>query len=708
MFSKITKITRHIFFRKNIRYYILLFLLISSLLSAVFLAEFVRRHNHIQAVTSSFTEATIHLDNALTEALYNFMEINLHHYIKPSTFDQFFSEDKMDSTFFAKIKASAIDSIRLNKNLKNLILYRESDQALLSTLSIRTDFHPDNPAYTYIHMVLEKEDASEPGFVSTSDHDIFYYYPLYSQRFSTERIGFAMVQLRFPQEFFHIDVEQLHPNGTFLILNNNKICFAEGYNILSPSIIENEICVLPPQNRFFTYSDAGISSYNFYCVPSSNSDLSYIYYEPASTGIVALQQLFREDWIMPFLLICSTMFLFFLISIYLLAKTQHNAETTETPTPALLLPHQNSAEALFLMAKQPCFSALFIEHHNPEIDKTNILSTIYDICEKYLSGCQISYQLIPQSLYIHCYFNHSEYNNIRVISDSLKQILYNSIEGWQFNIYYTNPCSSAEEMLKEMQYLQYAFRYSQVFGYSKRFSNSWLKKCDTSTEAFDINTVETMQKFLNEKKLDELTLYLETQKQKITDLFGSTVEHFYSYNTLYQYMDNIFFVLKRYFLEKSYAHSITKLNMADAIQLYSGIESFTDFLIQGIKEYQEAGQNNSSHEKAFMDAIYQYIEQNLATVTLNSMAEHFHITAAHLSRTFKRYNEQNFSEYLSERKLQKAVLLLEQPSKISINDIAAELGYSTPSYFHTKFKEYYGITPSAYRKSRLTSSEQKA
>ena len=143
--------------------------------------------------------------------------------------------------------------------------------------------------------------------------------------------------------------------------------------------------------------------------------------------------------------------------------------------------------------------------------------------------------------------------------------------------------------------------------------------------------------------------------------------------------------------------------MADAIQLYSGIESFTDFLIQGIKEYQEAGQNNSSHEKAFMDAIYQYIEQNLATVTLNSMAEHFHITAAHLSRTIKRYNEQNFSEYLSERKLQKAVLLLEQPSKISINDIAAELGYSTPSYFHTKFKEYYGITPSAYRKSRLES-----
>ena len=258
-------------------------------------------------------------------------------------------------------------------------------------------------------------------------------------------------------------------------------------------------------------------------------------------------------------------------------------------------------------------------------------------------------------------------------------------------------------MVKEMQYLQYAFRYSQVFGYSKRFSSEWLKKCDNSTAVFDTNTVETMQKLLNEKKLEELVLYLEAQKQKVTDLFSPTVKEYYSYNTLYQFMDNAFFVLKGYFLEKSFSHPTIKLNMADAIQIYSGTENFTDFLIQGINEYKEAGQNSSSHEKAFMDAIYQYIEQNLATVTLNSMAEHFHITSAHLSRTFKRYNDQNFSEYLSEKKLQKAVLLLEQPSKVSINDIATELGYSTPSYFHTKFKEYYGGTPSAYRKSRLTS-----
>ncbi len=702
MFSKITK---QILYRKDVRYYILLFLMISSILFAVFLAEFFTKHHHINQIISSINTSTSNIDNALTKTLYNFMDVNLYHYIKQSTFGQFFHETRTDETFFTQIRISAMDSIRLQRELKSLILFRESDQTLLSTLSVRTDFSSGNPAYTYINTVLESEDPCHPGFISTTDNDIFYYYPLYSQRSATERIGYAMAQLRFPKNFFHIDIEQLHPNGTFLILNNNQICYVEGYNILSREIIENEICVSPPPLQFFTYHNADISSYNFYCVPSKNFNLMYVYYEPAITGFTTLQLLFKENWIMPFLLICSTMFLFFLISIYLLSKIQNNPESTKKAIPESHLSFQDSAEALLPLAKQPYFSAILIEHHTPTANDADILPIICTNCEKYLAGCQISYQIIQKNCYVHCYFNHSEYNNIRVLSDSIKQVLYSSIDGWQFNIYYTPPYSSINEMLEELHYLQHAVQYSQVFGYAKRFSSEWLKKCDASTIAFDTNTVETMQKLLNEKKFDELIHYLEQQKAKMEELFSPIMKDFYSYNTLYQFMDNAFFALKGYFLEKAFSHPIANMNMANIIQLHSGVQKFTDFLIQGITDYKESGQNSSSHEKAFMDAVYLYIEQNLSTVTLNSMAEHFHITAAHLSRMFKRYNEHNFSEYLSEKKLQKAIILLEQPSKVSINDIAKELGYSTPSYFHTKFKEYYGITPSAYRKNWITSSQ---
>ena len=703
MFSKITKTTKNVFSRKDVRYYILLFLMISSILFAIFLAEFLTRRNHINQITTSINSSASNLDSALAETLYNFMDINLYHYIKQSTFGQFFHEPRTDETFFTQIRISAMDSIRLQRELKSLILFRESDQTLLSTLSVRTDFSTGNPAYAYLTAVFESEDPSKPGFISTDDN-VFYYHPLYSQRSSTERIGYAMAQLRFPKNFFHVDIEQLHPNGTFLILNNHQICFVEGYNILSREINENEICVSPPPLRFFTYDNADISRYNFYCVPSENSYLMYVYYEPAITGIAALQLLFREDWIMPFLLICSTMFLFFLISVYLLSKIQNSPESnkkTTTTSPSF----QDATDPFLSLAKHPYFSAILIEHHNPKSNQADIVPTICINCEKYLAGCQISYQIIQKNWYVHCYFNHSEHNNIRVLSDSIKQVLYNSIDNCQFNIYYTTPCSSINELLEEVQYLQHAVQYSQVFGYSKRFSSDWLKKCDTSTTIFDTNTVETMQKLLNEKKFDELIHYLELQKEKINELFSPIIKNHYSYYTLYQFMDNAFFVLKGYFLEKSFAHPITNMNMANVVPQYSGIQKFADFLIQGIMDYKETNQTSSSHEKAFMDAVYLYIDQNLSTVTLNSMAEHFHITAAHLSRMFKRYNEHNFSEYLSEKKLQKAIILLEQPSKVSINDISKELGYSTPSYFHTKFKEYYGITPSAYHKNWITLSQ---
>lgn len=86
------------------------------------------------------------------------MDVNLYHYIKQSTFGQFFHETRTDETFFTQIRISAMDSIRLQRELKSLILFRESDQTLLSTLSVRTDFSSGNPAYTYINTVLESED----------------------------------------------------------------------------------------------------------------------------------------------------------------------------------------------------------------------------------------------------------------------------------------------------------------------------------------------------------------------------------------------------------------------------------------------------------------------------------------------------------------------------------------------------------------------
>ena len=68
---------------------------------------------------------------------------------------------------------------------------------------------------------------------------------------------------------------------------------------------------------------------------------------------------------------------------------------------------------------------------------------------------------------------------------------------------------------------------------------------------------------------------------------------------------------------------------------------------------------------------------------------------------FKKNTGSNFSEYLSERKLEEAARLLVQEQKMKVGEISDMLGYGNPTYFLSRFKAKYGISPSAYRKEHL-------
>ena len=56
------------------------------------------------------------------------------------------------------------------------------------------------------------------------------------------------------------------------------------------------------------------------------------------------------------------------------------------------------------------------------------------------------------------------------------------------------------------------------------------------------------------------------------------------------------------------------------------------------------------------------------------------------------------SDYINNFKLETAKGMLEQ-TQLSISEIAYRNGFSSPNYFSTVFKNKYGITPNAYRKS---------
>ena len=92
---------------------------------------------------------------------------------------------------------------------------------------------------------------------------------------------------------------------------------------------------------------------------------------------------------------------------------------------------------------------------------------------------------------------------------------------------------------------------------------------------------------------------------------------------------------------------------------------------------------------------------NPEEITLTSVYEEFHITSAHLSRIFKESVGVNFLEYVTEKKLLWAAKLLREEHNLNIVELAHKLGYNTPSYFPSNFKERFGVTPGVYKKEFL-------
>jgi AraC family transcriptional regulator len=86
--------------------------------------------------------------------------------------------------------------------------------------------------------------------------------------------------------------------------------------------------------------------------------------------------------------------------------------------------------------------------------------------------------------------------------------------------------------------------------------------------------------------------------------------------------------------------------------------------------------------------------------TTSELAEKFNVGRRDLLRLFKATTGVPPSRYIEETKLDRAKTMLVM-SKLTMKQIAYETGYSTASHFSTKFRQFTGLTPSAFRsKSR--------
>lgn len=91
-----------------------------------------------------------------------------------------------------------------------------------------------------------------------------------------------------------------------------------------------------------------------------------------------------------------------------------------------------------------------------------------------------------------------------------------------------------------------------------------------------------------------------------------------------------------------------------------------------------------------------HIEKYYRTITLASLAEHFHFSQGYCSRLIKQYTGKSFTQIIQNIKFQKACSLLTS-SNLSIMEISHLTGFENPEHFSRLFKKKYQMTPGQYR-----------
>ncbi|WP_188881146.1 helix-turn-helix transcriptional regulator [Alicyclobacillus cellulosilyticus] len=135
-------------------------------------------------------------------------------------------------------------------------------------------------------------------------------------------------------------------------------------------------------------------------------------------------------------------------------------------------------------------------------------------------------------------------------------------------------------------------------------------------------------------------------------------------------------------------------------RMYS-VQSASDYLMSLVNEVLQEVANRVRKVKsseALAADVRRFLEENyMYDLTLQDVAERYHYNVSYFAEVFRRATGKTFVEYLTEIRMRHAAELLRDES-ISLASVAELTGFASVSYFSSKFKRCFGVTPSEYRR----------
>jgi two-component system response regulator YesN len=183
--------------------------------------------------------------------------------------------------------------------------------------------------------------------------------------------------------------------------------------------------------------------------------------------------------------------------------------------------------------------------------------------------------------------------------------------------------------------------------------------------------------------IDGNTAQFETYRQKVYELLLVLTRETIT-NTSFTEFDTD---------TKKLYQTISLLNQKEELGLFA-----RDYIS---KQIVEINTMKTSRANALVSRVIEYMEQNYhKDLSLEEVAAFIQISPFYLSKIFKKTMGENFIDYLTGFRIQKAQELLADPL-LTMKDICYQVGYKDPNYFARVFKKTCGVSPSEFQAKKL-------
>ncbi len=148
--------------------------------------------------------------------------------------------------------------------------------------------------------------------------------------------------------------------------------------------------------------------------------------------------------------------------------------------------------------------------------------------------------------------------------------------------------------------------------------------------------------------------------------------------------------------KKAFAFNLACTDMIENKMKDAEFLQFADDLIE-FYVYFIADRKQPTFSHQTVNKVIMYINDELETdLTVENIANNFHISTSHLSRIFREHVGITLVEYLNVRRVEESQYYLRHTNK-SITSISNQFHFCNQSYFTRIFKKYTSVTPKHFR-----------